>query len=129
MTWPIAARPPRPAPLAKARRDERTLGPDEQHTPLPTDVVADAARRVAIVSALYAVTFFVVGPVAAPMSSEARGSSLPAGIPQVSDLQTLVARFGPVPVHRAVHLLRQVCHSLGEAHAGGLIHRDRLSIA
>ena len=25
---------------------------------------------------------------------------------------------------RAVYLLRQVCHSLGEAHARGLIHRD-----
>jgi serine/threonine-protein kinase len=40
------------------------------------------------------------------------------------DLNTLVDRFGPVPVERAVHLLKQVCHSLGEAHAEGLIHRD-----
>ena len=40
------------------------------------------------------------------------------------DLGTLVDRFGPIPQERAVHLLRQVCHSLAEAHAAGLIHRD-----
>ena len=40
------------------------------------------------------------------------------------DLHTLVQRFGPIPVDRAVHLLSQVCRSLGEAHARGLIHRD-----
>jgi serine/threonine-protein kinase len=40
------------------------------------------------------------------------------------DLHALVGRFGPVPAERAVHLLRQVCDSLGEAHEAGLIHRD-----
>ena len=40
------------------------------------------------------------------------------------DLKTLVERFGPLPPQRAVHLLRQVCGSLGEAHEHGLIHRD-----
>jgi serine/threonine protein kinase len=39
-------------------------------------------------------------------------------------LEMLVRRFGPVAPARAVHLLRQACHSLGEAHASGLIHRD-----
>ena len=39
-------------------------------------------------------------------------------------LDTLVRRHGPVSPARAVHLLRQVCHSLGEAHAAGMIHRD-----
>jgi serine/threonine-protein kinase len=39
-------------------------------------------------------------------------------------LQTLVDRFGPVPPARAVSLLRQACHSLAEAHAAGLVHRD-----
>jgi serine/threonine-protein kinase len=39
-------------------------------------------------------------------------------------LERLVRRFGPVPPARLVYLLRQVCHSLGEAHARGLIHRD-----
>jgi serine/threonine-protein kinase len=39
-------------------------------------------------------------------------------------LGALVERFGPVPAERAVHLLRQTCHSLGEAHAAGLVHRD-----
>jgi serine/threonine-protein kinase len=40
------------------------------------------------------------------------------------DLQRLVERFGPVPPERAVHLLRQACLSLGEAHVRGMVHRD-----
>jgi tRNA A-37 threonylcarbamoyl transferase component Bud32 len=40
------------------------------------------------------------------------------------DLETLVQRFGPLPWQRAIHLLRQVCDSLGEAHEHGMIHRD-----
>jgi serine/threonine-protein kinase len=39
-------------------------------------------------------------------------------------LQELVGRYGPLPPERAVHLLRQVCGALQEAHAAGLIHRD-----
>jgi hypothetical protein len=40
------------------------------------------------------------------------------------DLDELVTRFGAVPAERALHFLRQVCASLGEAHDAGLIHRD-----
>ena len=40
------------------------------------------------------------------------------------DLRSLVRRFGPIPADRAIHFLRQTCHSLAEAHAAGLIHRD-----
>ena len=40
------------------------------------------------------------------------------------DLETLVREFGPLPANRAVHLLRQVCHSLAEAHSRSLVHRD-----
>jgi len=40
------------------------------------------------------------------------------------DLESLVREFGPVPASRAGYLLRQVCHSLADAHARGLVHRD-----
>ena len=39
-------------------------------------------------------------------------------------LERFVQVFGPMESPRAVYLLRQICHSLGEAHARGLIHRD-----
>ncbi|MGD9720147.1 MAG: serine/threonine-protein kinase [Pirellulales bacterium] len=39
-------------------------------------------------------------------------------------LAELVSRHGPLPAARAVHLLRQVCGALREAHAIGLVHRD-----
>ena len=40
------------------------------------------------------------------------------------NLEDLVARYGPLPEPRVTHILRQVCGSLAEAHAAGLIHRD-----
>lgn len=40
------------------------------------------------------------------------------------NLQELVDRFGPIPPARVVHLLKQACLSLGEAHERGLVHRD-----
>ena len=40
------------------------------------------------------------------------------------DLESLVRDFGPLPAERAIFLLMQVCHSLAEAHAQGIIHRD-----
>lgn len=40
------------------------------------------------------------------------------------DLEELVERYGPIPAERVVYFLRQICHSLAEAHAEGLIHRD-----
>jgi serine/threonine-protein kinase len=39
-------------------------------------------------------------------------------------LVELVNRYGPMPPERVVHLVRQVCDALSEAHAAGLIHRD-----
>ena len=40
------------------------------------------------------------------------------------DLMTLVERFGPQPAERVASLMKQVCHSLREAHAQNFVHRD-----
>jgi len=40
------------------------------------------------------------------------------------DLERCVELHGKMPPERVVHLLRQACHSLAEAHARGLVHRD-----
>jgi serine/threonine-protein kinase len=39
-------------------------------------------------------------------------------------LEELVRRHGPLPAERVIHLLRQACDALREAHGLGLIHRD-----
>ena len=40
------------------------------------------------------------------------------------DLEQVIERFGPMRENRVVHLLRQACDSLAEAHTHGLVHRD-----
>jgi predicted Ser/Thr protein kinase len=40
------------------------------------------------------------------------------------DLQALVDQYGPQPPARVIHLLRQICGSLYEAHSKGMVHRD-----
>lgn len=39
-------------------------------------------------------------------------------------LDNLILNDGPQPERRVVHILRQICSSLAEAHARGMIHRD-----
>ncbi len=41
-----------------------------------------------------------------------------------TNLEDLVQRFGPVNEARSVYVLKQICGSLSEAHAQGLVHRD-----
>ena len=40
------------------------------------------------------------------------------------DLETLVGRYGAMPAGRVIYILQQLCESLAEAHARGLVHRD-----
>ncbi len=40
------------------------------------------------------------------------------------NLADIVVREGPMPPSRAVHLIRQACESLREAHSRGIVHRD-----
>ena len=44
-------------------------------------------------------------------------------LPGIS-LDELIEAHGPVPPARAVHILRQLCGALHEAHAAGMVHRD-----
>jgi serine/threonine-protein kinase len=39
-------------------------------------------------------------------------------------LESLVRRHGPLPAARVIHILRQICASLDEAHVRNLVHRD-----
>ncbi len=40
------------------------------------------------------------------------------------NLAELVRRYGPMPAARVIHLVRQACDALQEAHEVGLVHRD-----
>jgi tRNA A-37 threonylcarbamoyl transferase component Bud32 len=41
-----------------------------------------------------------------------------------ADLASVVRRHGPLSPGRVVHLVRQACAALAEAHAAGIVHRD-----
>ncbi len=40
------------------------------------------------------------------------------------DLESVVAKDGPLPAQRVIRILLQACESLEEAHRAGLVHRD-----
>ncbi|WP_422926462.1 serine/threonine-protein kinase [Singulisphaera sp. PoT] len=43
---------------------------------------------------------------------------------QGMSLGDLIAGYGPLPPSRVIHLFRQICAGLAEAHSLGLVHRD-----
>ena len=43
---------------------------------------------------------------------------------QGEELGSYLDRLGRLPAVEAVHIVRQVCHALGAAHAHGIVHRD-----
>lgn len=43
---------------------------------------------------------------------------------QGMDLKRMVDNFGPLSLNRVVYFMQQICGSLGEAHAHGIVHRD-----
>jgi eukaryotic-like serine/threonine-protein kinase len=78
-------------------RERREKPADEtrgHHTPLPADVLSDAARRVGIVALLYACVFFVVGPVMALLSASERQAFFASGL-----------RWGPATISIGAALL------------------------
>ncbi len=40
------------------------------------------------------------------------------------NLDQFIKRFGPISAERTIHILRQACHSLLDAHESDMIHRD-----
>jgi hypothetical protein len=71
-----------------------TAHPTGSRTPLPPDVVADAARRLRVVALLYASVFFVVGPLTAlvsPSERQAFFTSLPRVGPSVLSIGAALA--------------------------------------
>lgn len=43
---------------------------------------------------------------------------------QGQELAKLIRQSGPLPIPRAIHIIRQVLHALMEAHSRGIVHRD-----
>ena len=41
-----------------------------------------------------------------------------------SSLQTIITKFGPMPIEFAAHSIKQAAHGMQHAHEAGLVHRD-----
>jgi serine/threonine-protein kinase len=76
------------------------------------------AQTTALLSSPHTVSLYDFGV------SEAGGFYYVMELLRGIDLERLVARYGPLPAGRVVHILLQVCDSLEEAHDRGLVHRD-----
>ena len=109
------------------RRAGAAGGSPGRHTSLPTDVVADAARRLRVLAWIYAGTFAVVGPLTAVLSPAQRstffGSLLRWGPSAVSILGALAvalvnhrARLTPARV-QALGLVFEIVGAYGIAAA------------
>jgi serine/threonine-protein kinase len=106
----------RPAAVKLIRR--AALGSDPQATEVQVVRFEQEAQVTASLQSPHTVQLFDFG--------EAEDGSLYYVMELLEgvNLDSLVRRFGPLEPARAVHVLRQVCHSLEEAHQRGLVHRD-----
>jgi hypothetical protein len=108
---------PRPAAVKFIKpAQDPTLDP-ERSRELATRFEREA-RAIALLESPHTIRLFDFG-----IDAEARfyyAMELLSGL----DLQSLVARHGPQPPARVRHILVQICRSLAEAHAKGLVHRD-----
>ena len=106
----------RPAAIKLIR--QRTLGPMAEDPELEVRRFEREARATAALTSPHTVQLYDFG-----VAEDGRlyyVMELLDGL----DLETLVRQYGPLPAERVVHLLRQVCSALADAHGNGLVHRD-----
>jgi len=108
---------PRPAAIKFVKPAERTDVDPERSADLAQRFEREA-RAIALLESPHTIRLYDFG-----IDDEARfyyAMELLHGC----DLERLVANHGPLPPERVRHILVQVCRSLAEAHAKGLVHRD-----
>jgi serine/threonine-protein kinase len=107
--------------LARPAAIKLIRSPDETHGVVSDDMRQRFEREAQAIAGLrspHTVTLFDFG--AAEDGAFYYAMELLEGL----DADRVVRRFGPMPAERVVWILRQMCHSLSEAHACGLVHRD-----
>jgi serine/threonine-protein kinase len=107
----------RPAAIKVIRRDTR-VGPETTAADLAAARFEQEAQVIASLQSPHTVELYDFGT--AEDGTLFYVMELLEGI----DLDALVRRHGPLPPERVVHLMRQVCASLAEAHRRGAVHRD-----
>lgn len=107
-------------PVAIKRISPTWLGLDVDPlvTRLTTERFAREARATAELESVHTIDVFDFG------TDESGAFFYVMELLEGFDLKALVELTGPVPPARCIALLAQICDSLGEAHAKGMIHRD-----